>query len=373
MLFNGNEGWISKKHLPNNYSSPDSIVVNKDTNTRKSEQYLNTQYNDGLKQNKMSIKHNNDVWVELQSGTLLPEEKWVRKNKIIDQGVYIGCSNGYEKITYTPEEIEGRLANAPDYEIDKNTEHLTNYFFNHGDKNRKFCNADGSKNQMVDGYLLKTHFKRIKTEDLVHLKSFYFKCLACYGAYYDGYTTIFDEIQKKLKEIPNNMNKPKCFVRLLKKEYLGYLVTEINTKTGKERFKSLPLKCGAFVNIDDVYENPDNYFDYYYVTENEIFKVPYSLVHNRVELIENDYFNKEVNYNFHNSFDDKELKLMGEREKFYKKGWEQSFSELKQAHPEARIYRLLPKFPDAFSSKQLKNIEAEKHENKKNVENQFGK
>ena len=98
------------------------------------------------------------------------------------------------------------------------------------------------------------------------------------------------------------------------------------------------------------------------------------MVHKRAELIENDYY-KKVNYNnLHNNFlYDKNLKLMDKREKLYKKGWEQSFSEFKQEHPEARISRLLPKFPDAFSSKQLKNVEAEKHENKKNVGNKLGK
>ena len=171
------------------------------------------------------------------------------------------------------------------------------------------------------------------------------------------------------------MNKPKCFVRLLKKEYSGYLISELNKKTQKERFKSLPLKHGAFVDIDDVYEHPDNYSDYYYVTENEIFKVPHSLVHKRAELIENDYFNKKVNYNnFHNNFpDDKNLKLMDKREKFYKKGWEQSFSEFKQEHPEARISRLRLKIHDALASKQLNNNKAEKHENKNDVGNKLGK
>ena len=89
----------------------------------------------------------------------------------------------------------------------------------------------------------------------------------------------------------------------------------------------------------------------------------------------NDYFNKEVNYNnFHNNFpDDKNLKLMDKREKFYKKGWEQSFSEFKQEHPEARISRLRLKIPDALASKQLNNNKAEKHENKNDVGNKLGK
>ena len=374
MNYNNNDGWVSKKHLLKNYIYPNGIIVNKDTNIRKSEQYLCTPYNDDAKIWPKPTKRNNDVWLEQQSGKLLPQTETVKIFKKDSLGRNIGIKGEIEKkITRTPEQIEQIIANAPDYEIDKYTEHLTNYFFNHGDENRKFCNADVSKNQMVDGYLLKTHFKRLNTEDLKHLKSFYFKCLACYGAYYDGHTTVFEEIQKKLKEIPNNMNKPKCFVRLLKKEYSGFLISELNKKTQKERFKSLPLKHGEYIDLDDVYENPDNYFDYYYVTEKEIFKVPHSLVHNRVELIENDYFNKEVNYNFHNNFpDDKDLKLMDERGNFYKKGWEQSFSEFKQAHPEARICRLRLKIPNALASKQLNNNKAEKHENKNDVGNKLG-
>lgn len=224
----------------------------------------------------------------------MPGEKRIRKTERDSLGriiKYLGEID--EKITYTPEQIEQRISQASDYEIDKNTDHLTNYFFNHGDENRKFCNGWQSQNQMIDGYLLKTHFKRLKTEDLMRLKSFYFKCLACYGAYHDGYTTIFEEIQKKLKEIPNNMNKPKCFVRLLKKEYSGHLLSELNTKTNKKRFKSLPVKHGGFINLDDVYENPDNYFDYYYVTKDAIYKVPHELVHNRVKLIDEGKFDKE--------------------------------------------------------------------------------
>lgn len=225
----------------------------------------------------------------------MPGEKRIRKTERDSLGRIIkDLGEIDEKITYTPEQIEQRISQASDYEIDKNTDHLTNYFLNHGDKNRKFCNGWQTKgNQLVDGYLLKTHFKRLKTEDLMRLKSFYFKCLACYGAYYDGHTTIFEEIQKKLKEIPNNMNKPKCFVRLLKKEYSGHLLSELNTKTNKERFKSLPVKHGGFINLDDVYENPDNYFDYYYVTKDAIYKVPHELVHNRVRLIDEGKFDKE--------------------------------------------------------------------------------
>ena len=369
----GNDGWTSKKHIEKDKPHPTSIIVDKDMNNKQYKQYLYTEYNDGFK--KTPPKYENDIWIKGQSAELLPSQKCIKALKLNPQTGSFESQYIFMPIAYTDKFIENKINSQPDYAIDKNTQHLTNYFFNHGDKNRKFCNGWQSQNQMIDGHLLKAHFKRLKTEDLMHLKSFYFKCLACYGAYYDGYTNIFNEIQKKLKEIPNNMNKPKCFVRLLKKEYSGYLVSEINTKTNKERFKSLPLKHGEFVDIDDVYEHPDNYFDYYYVTEKEIFKVPHSLVHNRVELIGNDYFNKEVNYNnFHNNFpDDKDLKLMDKGEGFYKKGWEQSFSEFEQAHPESLVNKKLLKYPTPFSHKQLKNIEAEKHENKKNVDNKLGK
>ena len=299
VFFRGDNGWISSKHLVDDNKGINGIIVNKDTILKPSVQYFYTSYNDDFENITLTKKNKSDDWVkELQSSQILPESEFVEKFKLDANGLRVKDQANpfeYRTITYTPEEIEKRIANTPDYNIDKNTEHLTNYFLNHGDKNRKFCNGWQTKgNQLVDGYLLKTHFKRLKTEDLMRLKSFYFKCLACYGAYYDGHTTIFDEIQKKLKEIPNNMNKPKCFVRLLKKEYSGHIEIETNTKTNKERFKSLPLKHGGgFINLDDVYENPDNYFDYYYVTKDAIYKVPHELVHNRVKLIDEGKFDKE--------------------------------------------------------------------------------
>ena len=135
----GNDGWTSKKHIEKDKPHPTSIIVDKDMNNKQYKQYLYTEYNDGFE--KTPPKYENDIWIRGQSEELLPSAKRVRKFKKDAFGTPIGyLGECDEEITYLPEEIEKKIADAKDYQIDKNTQHLTNYFFNHGDKNRKFCN-----------------------------------------------------------------------------------------------------------------------------------------------------------------------------------------------------------------------------------------
>jgi len=191
-----------------------------------------------------------------------------------------------------------KIKKKPKFNIDKDTQHLNDYFFNHGSENRELIM--GMDNYDLVDYALLSHFYQIPNEQFEKLESFYFKSMCCYGGYFDNQTNIFDEIQHKLKSI-NGTKKPKCFVRLLKKEYSGYLNQEYDKDEYwlQSHFKFLPLKKSHpsgddFPTLDDIYDNPDNYFDYYYVEEDKIYKVSHDLVHNRKELIDNDLVREEA-------------------------------------------------------------------------------
>lgn len=53
VFFRGDNGWISSKHLVDDNKGINGIIVNKDTNLRKSEQHLHTLYNDDFDYNKI--------------------------------------------------------------------------------------------------------------------------------------------------------------------------------------------------------------------------------------------------------------------------------------------------------------------------------
>ena len=197
------------------------------------------------------------------------------------------------KEKYTEENILNEIKQQKKFEIDKSTKHLNDYFLNHGSDNRELIIGNGCKD--VLDYALLSHFYQIPNERFKNLESFYFKSICCYGGYFDNQTSIFDEIQHKLKAIKGN-KKPKCFVRLLKKEYSGWLMREHDKGESGEtgHFKFLPLNKGAekdkvedLPSLDDIYDNPDNYYDYYYVEEDDIYKVSHEFVHNRKQLTEN--------------------------------------------------------------------------------------
>lgn len=197
------------------------------------------------------------------------------------------------KEKYTEENILNEIKQLQKFKIDKSTKHLNDYFFNHGSDNRELIIGNGCKD--VLDYALLSHFYQIPNERFKNLESFYFKSICCYGGYFDNQTSVFDEIQHKLKAIKGN-KKPKCFVRLLKKEYAGWLMREHDKGESGEtgHFKFLPIKSGVeeskvkdLPSLDDIYDNPDNYYDYYYVEEDNIYKVSHDFVHNRKKLTEN--------------------------------------------------------------------------------------
>ncbi len=147
----------------------------------------------------------------------------------------------------------------------------------------------------------------IKDSDFNKMKSFYFKSYSCHGAYHDTNTNIFDEIQAKLKRCQGEA--PKCFVSLLKPEYimiLGYNCDKNQNVIGmrrtpvKEDIDIIDNGVHEYVrkdvykfDLDEIERNKDEYFDYYYVTPNGVYKVDHELVHNRVNLIEEGKFSQE--------------------------------------------------------------------------------
>ena len=188
--------------------------------------------------------------------------------------------------TFEGDSLLERIKNSNKFFIAPNTKHLVNYFGSHGSKEREVVYKSGKS---AEDYTLLSHFYRIPTESFQNLKSFYFKSSACCGGFYDRKTNVFDEIQHKLKEI-QKPNKPKCFVRLLKKQYEGFTFSEYDKdeKSETKHFKELPIEDKNHLDIDDIYDNPDNYFDYYYVEEDKIYKVSHEFVHNRRQLTENE-------------------------------------------------------------------------------------
>ena len=54
-----------------------------------------------------------------------------------------------------------------------------------------------------------------------------------------------------------------------------------------------PYKDKEVFDLDEIKQNKDKYFDYYYIAKDKIYKIPNSLVKNRVDLIDNDKFEEE--------------------------------------------------------------------------------
>ena len=168
------------------------------------------------------------------------------------------------------------------------TKHFTSVITAHGDTYRSFSLANGNKNNLI-----KKHFDGISDESFQQLDSLFIKSEACCGGYYDEDTSIFDEIQTKLKKCKGEA--PKCFVRLVKKDYVLAPCHMYNEEEQKWEIKDIPLsnKKDKPVIYEELYTNKDKYFDYYYVTPNAVYKVDHELVHNRVDLIEKGEFDKE--------------------------------------------------------------------------------
>ena len=210
--------------------------------------------------------------------------------------------------------------------ITEYTKHFTTIIDNHGNKNRQFYR----KNNEIVGHLLKMHFSRINNNAFKKLESFYFKSSSCYGSYYDLVTSVFEQIQNKIK---NTGHEPKCFVKLAKKQYVLVPVLKENRINGE----IVGLTFVPFGNKDDKnspdprYEdfaiNKDKYFDYYYVEKDKIYKVPNKLVKNRVALIESKQFANK----FKELQDKGEIQLVVDEKKEFKEFYDFKKEELQQA------------------------------------------
>ena len=139
----------------------------------------------------------------------------------------------------------------------KKQSHIKISYIDHGGKNRKL-------KQTINKQL----FTNIVNEDT---KSFYISSNACHGGFYDksnitlfdSYGEIYDESNTTLFDIVKEQIKDKdCigFVSLMKKEYVNVIENTLNN-AGETGVKRIPANQQD-VNIDDVYENKDDYFEY---------------------------------------------------------------------------------------------------------------
>ena len=273
------------------------------------------------------IKNKHDWWYSPSDNTFHEIEQ-----KIFNQKK---CRWYAETKTIEGDELLEKIKNSNKFFIDKNTKHLVNYFGCHGSENRELIYENG---ESAPDCTLLSHFYRIPTEQFQNLKSFYFKPSTCYGGFFDRKTNVFDEIQHKLKEI-QQPNKPKCFVRLLKKQYEGYTVSEYNEGETKEtrHFKQLPTEHKNYLDIDDIYDNPDNYYDYYYIEKDKIYKVSHEFVHNRRQLTEDPdekSFNKALQEDINK--DPTKYRLINKEKEFPEFYEKQKELELKDKQPEAK-------------------------------------
>ena len=170
--------------------------------------------------------------------------------------------------------------------IKDGVEHCTINLCNHGAENQMYYfQQDGGKTSFIRCAL----YVPFQDRNFINLKSFYLSNHSCYGAYYDkNGNTLFEELQKKIK---NMTNPPKCFIRCIKSEYPETNIEVYDKDWNIVGLKSLPSIDA--LNLEDLEQNKDNYFDYYYITKDSIYKVPHQLVKDRVELIENNKFDEK--------------------------------------------------------------------------------
>ena len=145
----------------------------------------------------------------------------------------------------------------------------------------------GGKDGSLQANINKDLFTNIVNEDT---KSFYISSNACCGGFYDeNKTTLFDIVKEQIKD-------KDCigFVSLVKQEYSNTIKSTINDK-GETGAKRIPNNQKG-VNVEDVYKNKDEYFEYYCIIneknketgliEQNIYQVPYQLCYWREDLIE---------------------------------------------------------------------------------------
>ena len=159
-------------------------------------------------------------------------------------------------------------------------------------------NDHGDNDRSLQENINKELFTNIINKDT---KSFYISSNACYGGFYDKKgTNLFDIVKEQIKDT-------QCigFVSIKKKEYSNTIKNTINN-AGETGVKRIPNNQKG-VNIDDVYENKDDYFEYYCILneknqdrgqmEQNIYKIPSQLCYWREDLIEQEdktYGNKFI-------------------------------------------------------------------------------
>ncbi|MBQ7536724.1 MAG: hypothetical protein IJT14_01215 [Rickettsiales bacterium] len=242
-----------------------------------------------------------DNYIDLYMNTFvdLKKSKSKKQKNIEKSAIYYDHSlyNGYLNTLLFPSksnQINGYYHDGDthnDVSIKDTTKHYTMEIYEHGNAQRKFA-----KNILRTGL-------EINDSNFQKLDSFYLKSRACHGAYFDDNTNIFTEIQKKLKNCDNK--EPKCFVRLVKKDYISQTCMILNKERGTRRFTDLPKsnKENKPVIYEELYADKDKYFDYYYVTKDAIYKVPHVLVHNRVDLIDTGGFDQVFQKYQHQNID----------------------------------------------------------------------
>lgn len=141
---------------------------------------------------------------------------------------------------------------------------------------------------------------RIRNDDLKKINTLYCKnCAISKG--------IVNFLQEKMNTLTGD-SKPKVFVSSLKKDY-EYIEMEAYDKEKNDivGIKTMPTIPYADilegrnitndgllkVDLKDVNKNKYKYFDYYCITKDKIYKVPYDLVKNRVKLIDSGKFDEE--------------------------------------------------------------------------------
>ena len=195
----------------------------------------------------------------------------------------------------TTEEIDRNFVDSEREKIANGVKHLTLDMSAHGAINKRIIGIpNGKEKSSVVKSLLHIPMSDRK---FFNLKSFYIHSDSCCGGFYDECgKNLFQEVQEKLKQ--SNEKAPKCFISLVKPQYVlcSVEVGNIVWKTGTKRIplkkewlddKKRPEKIT--IDLEELENNKDKYFNYYMVEKDKIWKVPHELVYNRVALLENKY------------------------------------------------------------------------------------
>ena len=268
------------------------------------EQYIEMQFNFPRSLVKFPKKTNNDIEIP---GLFLNDGFYNNNHKYKPNVV------ANDLIAYQNQALDNIIKDYQKYQngvIKDGVKHCTINLCNHGEEDRmyRFQQDDGTTSFIR--YALYIPFN---DKNFNKLTSFYIHNDSCHGAYYDAnVNTLFKELQEKIKNIKN---PPKCFIRCVKPQY-----EETNTCVYDDKFnivgiKSLPCTNGV-LDLEDLEENKDKYFDYYYVEKDKIYKIPHELVKNRVSLINSEDKNNDFESKFKKYFNEGKIILVDEKTEF---------------------------------------------------------